>query len=123
MGKRYACDRLWCKSRIYLHVSLPVNNQSKVDVEIHCVAASSHAAQLDRNSGRVPDPAIVGAHIDVCYVVDTVADFDYISVANRIIPVSNIEVIPCGYPLAFVPISAWTLIQGRFIEADVLSNT
>lgn len=122
-AKHHACERSPHHSRIHLYVPFPINNESEVDVEIHRVAAGSRAAQLNRDSRRVSNPAIVGAHIDVCYVVDTVADFDYISVADRIVPIANIEVIPCRYPLAFVLILSWTLVQGRFIGADVLSNT
>lgn len=97
MYKSYACKEYLCKSCIYLHVSLAVNNQSKVDVKIHRIAAGtiSHPAQLDRDSGCVSDSAIVGAYIDVRYVVDTVTDFYHISIPYRIIAVANIKVITC----------------------------
>lgn len=121
--KHYACKRSSRKSRIYLHVALPINNESEVDVEIHRVAACSHTAQLNRDSGRISDPAVVGAHIDVCYVVDAVADFDDISVAYRIVSVADVEVIPCRYPSAFSLTPASTTFQDRFIGAVILINT
>lgn len=99
MDKIYASGKLLCKSRINLDVSLAINNQSKIDVEIHRIAAGtiSHPAQLNRNSGRVSNSAIVGAYIDVCYVVDTVSDLYHISIAYCIIAVANIEVVACRY--------------------------
>lgn len=97
MDKSYACKEYLSKSCIYLHVSLAVNNQSKIDVEIHRIGAGTitHPAQLNRDSSCVSYSAIVGAYIDVCYVVDTVTDFNHISIAYRIIAVANIEVIAC----------------------------
>lgn len=124
-AKDHSCERSFRHSRIHLYVSLTVNNETEVDVEIHRIASGRRAAQLNRDSRRVSDPAIVGAHIDVCYVVDAVADFDHISVTDRIVPIANIEVIPCRYPSAFFLTPALTMFQGRFIEASasVLSNT
>lgn len=122
--RSYAFWKSLYRSRIHLHIPLAVNNQSKIDIDIHRIAAGSisHPAQLNRDSGCVSDSTIVGAHIDVCYVVDTVSDFYHVSIPYRIIAVANIKVITCKYTSALFGTLHWTTIQGRLCGVDEWSN-
>lgn len=80
------------ESRIHLHVSFPINNQSKVDVKIHGVSARTiaHAAQLNRDSCGISYAVVVGAYIDVCNVIDAVPNFDDVAVTNGVVTVANV---------------------------------
>lgn len=122
MKRNYVCEISWCQSSIDLHVTLAVNDQSKIDVEIHRIGGITHSTQLYGDGGRVSKPAIVGPYINIRYIVDPVTDFDHIAIAHRGIAIANVKVIPCRVVLASFRITIYTLIQGRDLDLGTWSN-